>query len=173
MPAGEVGEFLFRPMSQADADEVAAWHYPDEYAFYDWTADPDDLAELLDPLARADEYFAVSTEQVRLIGFFHCRRPHAAELEIGLGLHPAWTGRGLGRAFLEAGLEFARRRFAPVRFRLSVASFNRRAITVYERAGFNAVREYMHHTNGGDWLFVEMARDSADAPTPPLVDRPP
>jgi [ribosomal protein S18]-alanine N-acetyltransferase len=54
--------------------------------------------------------------------------------------------------------EYARRRFAPKRFTLSVASFNQRAITVYERAGFAPVRVFAHSTNGGEWEFVEMQR---------------
>jgi hypothetical protein len=44
------------------------------------------------------------------------------------------TGRSRARepdaTALEARLEYARRRFAPKEFTLSVASFNRRAITV-------------------------------------------
>ncbi len=150
--------FRFRPMRQSDAEAIAGWHYPEPFSFYDWAADPRDLAELLDPTARGDGYFAVEDEANNLVGFFHYREPHGDRLEIGLGLHPERTGQGLGRSFVEAGLDFGRRRFAPTEFTLSVASFNRRAITVYERVGFSAVRVFAHWTNGGEWEFVEMQR---------------
>jgi [ribosomal protein S18]-alanine N-acetyltransferase len=75
-----------------------------------------------------------------------------------LGLRPDRTGQGLGGRFLEAGLAYGRAHFEPKHFVLAVATFNRRAITVYERAGFTAVRVYMHSTNGGEWEFVEMRR---------------
>ncbi len=151
-------ELIFRPMSQRDAEYIAGWHYPDEYSFYDSTSDADDLAELLDPKLRADQFFAVTDSTGTVIGFFQYKPPRAGSLEIGLGLHPAWTGRGFGLPFLESGLEFARRQFAPQTFTLSVASFNRRAMTVYERAGFNVARTYMHFTNGAEWQFIEMTR---------------
>jgi ribosomal-protein-alanine N-acetyltransferase len=147
-------------MSQADAEAIAAWRYPDEYSFYDWTSDPDDLAELLDPQARADGYVAVDSTEGTLIGFFAYKRMHGSRVDVGLGLHPSWTGMGLGRSFLEAGLDYARRRFEPEQFTLSVASFNRRAITVYERAGFVTIRVFNHRTNGGEWEFIEMRRPS-------------
>ncbi|MBA3566271.1 MAG: GNAT family N-acetyltransferase [Actinobacteria bacterium] len=92
-------------------------------------SDAEDLAELLDPVARADQYFAVDTRAATLIGFVQYKRPHRASLEIGLGLHPSWTGQGLGESFLEACLDYARRRFDPEQFTLSVARFNGRAIT--------------------------------------------
>jgi ribosomal-protein-alanine N-acetyltransferase len=92
------------------------------------------------------------------------KQREAGTLQIGLGLHPERTGQGLGGAFLEAGLDFARSRFQPAQFVLSVATFNRRAITVYERAGFTAVRVFMHSTNGGDWEFVEMRRPADVVP---------
>jgi ribosomal-protein-alanine N-acetyltransferase len=153
-----VGAFGFRPMTQGDAEQIADWHYPEPFSFYDARSDPDDLAELLDATARGDDCVAVDDNDRSLIGFFHYKRPHGATLEIGLGLRPDMTGRGLGRSFVEAGLEYARRRFAPVEFRLSVATFNRRAITVYERVGFAATRVFTHRTNGGEWEFVEMRR---------------
>jgi GNAT superfamily N-acetyltransferase len=79
-------------------------------------ADPRDLAELLNPAARGDGYFAVKDEAGELIGFFHYKEPHAPRLEIGLGLHPDRTGQGLGKSFVEAGLDCGRERFGPRAF---------------------------------------------------------
>ena len=57
-------------------------------------------------------------------------------------------------------MRHARSRFGPTRIVLSGATFNRRAITVYERAGFAPVRIFTHWTNGGEWEFVEMQRSA-------------
>jgi [ribosomal protein S18]-alanine N-acetyltransferase len=59
---------------------------------------------------------------------------------------------------LLAGLEFARRRFSPDNFTPSVATFNERAILVYERAGFRRDTVYKHNTNSGEYPFVPMVR---------------
>jgi [ribosomal protein S18]-alanine N-acetyltransferase len=145
-------------MSQADAEEIARWRYPEPYSFYDWTADADDLAELLDSASRKDAYFAAEDGGGSLVGYFSFKRRSGATLEVGLGLRPERTGQGLGASFIATGLAFARERFAPTRFTLAVATFNERAIKVYERAGFTRGRVYMHATNGGNWEFLEMER---------------
>ena len=149
--------FTFSQLGQKDAEAIAGWHYEELYSFYDWSADPDDLRELLDPALRGEAYWAVRDGAGELVGHFSFK-PKEGAVEIGLGLRPDLTGRGLGADFLTAGLEFARGRFAPERFTLAVATFNERAIKVYERAGFVRDRVYMHPTNGGEWEFVDMSR---------------
>lgn len=144
-------------MAQADAEAVAGWRYPEPFSFYDWTADEDDLAELLDPDLRGEAYFAVEDDEGQLVGYFSFK-PEGRTLVVGLGLRPDLTGRRLGGGFFAAGLDYGRERFAPERFSLAVATFNERAIKVYERAGFERARVYMHETNGGEWEFVEMRR---------------
>jgi ribosomal-protein-alanine N-acetyltransferase len=146
-------------MAQADAEAVAGWRYPEPFSFYDWTADEDDLAELLDPDRRGEAYFAVEDDEGELVGYFSFK-PDGRTLVIGLGLRPDLTGRGLGGAFVAAGLDYGRERFVPERFSLAVATFNERAIKVYERSGFVRARVYMHRTNGADWEFVEMRRSA-------------
>jgi [ribosomal protein S18]-alanine N-acetyltransferase len=147
----------FAPMSQTDALAVAEWRYPDPYSFYDWTADDEDAALLLDPKRRKGRFFSVRDESGKLIGFFELRL-EKDDVVIGLGLRPELTGRGLGGEFVAAGIAFAQRKFRPTRFRLSVATFNKRAIKVYERAGFATTRSFDHETNGGVYRFLEMTR---------------
>jgi len=144
-------------MSQEEAEVVASWHYEPPYDFYDVDADHRDLAELVDPDRRGDRYFSARNAAGELVGYFGFGYRDGVA-GIGVGLRPDLTGRGLGSAFLEQGLAFATERYSPERFRLSVAEFNKRAIMVYERAGFVRTRSYDHETNGGVFRFVEMER---------------
>jgi [ribosomal protein S18]-alanine N-acetyltransferase len=144
------------PMTQSDAEEIAGWRYEPPYSFYDADADADDLRLLLDPATRENRYFA-AFQREQLVGFFEFK-PRGEDVELGLGLRPDLTGRGLGLEFVAAGMAFGRERFRPRTFTLAVATFNARAIRVYERAGFEAVREYDHETNGGVHRFLELAR---------------
>ncbi len=149
--------FIFRSMNERDARTIARWHYQEPYTFYDMDQDADDLAELLDPRSWTETYYSVVDEQGGLVGFFALKRDGEI-VDVGLGLRPDLTGRGIGLPFLLAGLDFARATLSPTTFRLAVATFNRRAIRVYERAGFERGRVYMHHTNGGEYEFMDMTR---------------
>src|SRR2546421_416682 len=84
-------------------------------------------------------------------------RRRGDEVEVGLGLRPDLTGRGLGESFSRAALDFARAEWSPRRFRLYVAAWNRRALRVYERLGFReAGRQVRRFDLVGDHEFIEM-----------------
>ena len=151
--------YLFRQMDDADARRISGWRYAPPYDFYDSTADPADLAELLDPQRRRDVYFSALDGENCLVGFFQYEKTGEA-VDVGLGLRPDLTRRGLGAEFVLAGLAFARERFSPQRFSLSVATFNGRAIAVYERVGFRRCRTYTHEINGGEDEFLSMWREA-------------
>ena len=127
--------------------EMATWRYERPYDFYDGDVDP-----VLNP----ERFYEALDENGSLVGNYYFEQKGDA-LEIGLGLRPDLTGRGLGLEFLLAGIEFGRRRFGLSRVILNVAAFNERAIKVYERAGF---RETGRHTRRfdrwGEVEFVEM-----------------
>jgi len=157
--------FIFNEMTQKEAREIAAWKYDPPYDFYDLAKDPEDLEEILAPEKRVDYFSATSGGE--LVGYFCFEREarvpggdysDGGAVDVGLGMRPDLTGKGLGREFLEAGLEFAKERFSPLRFRLSVADFNARAITVYERAGFEKAGSFIQNTNGEGRPFTLMTR---------------
>ena len=159
--------FTLRPMSEEDVRAIVEWRYPGPYAFYDWTSDPDERAEFLHTWRHA--YYAVLDDGGELAGFFtfgaDAQVPGGAyddrdAVDVGLGLRPDLTGQGLGLEFVLAGLTFARSTLSPARFRLTVATFNRRAIRVYERAGFRPAGTFVRHTNGAEDEFLQMTREA-------------
>lgn len=152
-------QWAFLPMTEHDVQVLVGWHYPEPYSFYDWTADPDDLAELFDPRSRERWYYAAHDDQGAVVGFLMLRE-NGGTVELGLGLRPDLTGQGHGTPFLLAALSFAQRRYVVIRFQLAVATFNERAIRVYERAGFRPGRVFVQQTNGGEFTFVAMSRDA-------------
>ena len=159
--------YVFTPINDEEARAVVSWRYEPPYDFYELANDPEGLEELLGPPERREGYYAVRSDG-ELVGFF-CFGPGGqlpsfdyaddGSLDIGLGLRPDLTGKGLGLEFLLAGLEFGRRHFAPAGFRLAVATFNERAIQVYERGGFRRVTVFTHHSGGGDYPFLLMKRE--------------
>lgn len=152
------------PMHQPEALEIAdRWKYDGEYAFYDMTADPEDYEEIVTPEKRGGRYFSVFTED-ELTGFF-CVEQEGADIEIGLGLRPDLTGQGRGRAFLEEVLRFVRENYSFEKIRMEVASFNQRAIKVYERAGFVKTGTAKVPANGGIYDFTTMELKQKDENT--------
>jgi RimJ/RimL family protein N-acetyltransferase len=148
---------IVQPLSDDHAAAIAVWHYEPPYDFYDMDADPEDLADLLD-IAQRSAFRAVIDDDGRLVGWFWFGR-RDDEVEVGVGLRPDLTGRGLGMAFAESALDYARREWEPATFRLYVAAFNERARRVYTRLGFRIVgRQTRTFEHFGEVEFVEMER---------------
>jgi RimJ/RimL family protein N-acetyltransferase len=113
-----------RSLTSADAATIAAWRYPDEYATYD----------VVDPSALASDHWAV-TESEELVGYCCFGAParvtaaeqEAGVLDVGYGLAPGLVGRGFGRPFVAAILQFALERYEPECFRLYILEWNERS----------------------------------------------
>ena len=140
-----VAAFAFRPIDEESAREILAWRYAGPYAVYD-PGSEDPAAALRTFLDPANAYFAVRDGDGALVAYW-CFGPDARvpgggyageALDVGGGVRPELTGRGLGLSLLQAALGFARGRFQPPTFRVTIAAWNARALTVCERAGFVA-----------------------------------
>lgn len=153
--------FVVRDMTGSDARAIAGWRYEPPYDVYDWSEDPEDLAELLDPAGWGETWFAVDdAETGELVGFAELR-VIGDLVEIGLGMRPDATGLGLGAPFTEALMVFARARWSPARFGLDVLPWNERAMRAYERVGFQRRERYVRRfENGAEQEFVRMDREA-------------
>ena len=154
-----MSEIQIAEMTAGYAADILSWRYPAPYDYYDAT--DGNLDYYLDP---ANGFFALLSSG-ELIGF-RSFGPDGqvpggtyddSALDTGGGLRPELTGHGLGRTVIAAGLEFGRRRFTPDAFRVTVASFNTRALRVVTSLGFRPVQTFAAAMDGRS--FEILVRD--------------
>ncbi|MBW7454693.1 GNAT family N-acetyltransferase [Paenibacillus sepulcri] len=138
--------YNFVPMTRQTAEIISGWTYPHPYSIYSMDGSEECIGELMN----GDYFYAKDKDSFNpLVGFACCghsaRVPggYAAgiyndpdRLDIGLGLRPDRTGKGLGSDFLAQSVQFMSRQFEISKFQLVVVAFNERAINAYEKAGF-------------------------------------
>ena len=152
------------PLTHEHAVDMCAWRYAPPYDCYDMTgADPGWLV-------RPEAGFHALLAGDQLIGFRSFgpdgQVPGWAyddeALDTGGGLRPSLVGQGLGRQAVSAGLAFGRARFAPQAFRVTVATFNVRALRVVESLGFQRVGRFDAASDGRS--FEVLVRPEAERP---------
>lgn len=131
------------------ARKIAEWQYDSPYDFYNNEPSEDLIRELMQ-----DDYYAVVNKSNELIGFF-CTGKSAqvpigiqygaygnGPIDLGLGMEPSLTGKGFGQGFLSFILSKVQESFGNTSVRLTVATFNLRAIRLYENFGFVKEMEF-------------------------------
>jgi RimJ/RimL family protein N-acetyltransferase len=71
-------------------------------------------------------------------------------------MRPDLTGQGLGATFVSAVLRFARQEMARTEFRITVAAFNKRALRVWQKAGFQPVQRFERKFDGMPFVILTM-----------------
>ena len=130
---------------------MSGWRYPAPYDIYDE-----------DEVTCGDGRLAI-VEDGELVGFCSFgadgrvpggRYPEGP-LDVGMGMRPELTGRGLGARYLAAVLAFARCLLGATRFRVTAADFNARALRLCEQAGFRRIERF----EGKDRAFWILVRE--------------
>ncbi|MGJ7912394.1 GNAT family N-acetyltransferase [Neobacillus sp. LXY-1] len=145
-------------MNRTYAEAILNWSYEEPYDFYNSELSEDGIKEFLN-----SSYYAVVDYQEDLIGFFctgesaqvpfgvHYGAYTPGFIDVGLGMRPDLTGKGLGYPFLSFVLEFLKNQ-AP--FRLTVAAFNERAARLYFKLDFRKETEFTF----GNIMFMTMIK---------------
>lgn len=158
-------EMIIKEMDIKDAVEISTWIYMEPYSLYSLDGSQETIEELMD-----GTYYTVTNEG-KIIGYF-CYGKSAQvpggrnqglygakdAMDIGLGLRPDLTGKGMGAKFVLKGIEFGIGKFNPGIVRLTVAAFNKRAIRVYERVGFITAGNFINKRNEEEREFIIMIR---------------
>lgn len=154
-----------KQMNYDNAKLISKWIYQEPYSIYSMDGSDNCINELLN-----DDYYSVSDDENSLIGYYcfgeSAQVPAGKQFgvyddkgitDIGLGIKPNLCGKGLGFNFLCNGLDFARNMLSAKGFRLTVATFNKRAIKVYEKAGFRKINSFERISGAGKMDFSVMA----------------
>lgn len=145
------------------AVEISHWTYPSPYEIYSMDGSEDTVHELL-----GEHYYSALNEQNELVRYLcfgdGARVPGGyragiyedhSTLDIGLGLRPDLTGQGYGILLVRKAISFSEN-YAPTTLQLVVASFNERAIRVYEEAGFIPLKQFYSLVDGKSVEFLQM-----------------
>lgn len=143
-------------MTEEKAIEILGWKYEPPYDFYNNEFSDESVKELIN-----EPYRFVSDEDNRLLGFYCTGTASQVPIgnqygaydqefiDIGLGLRPDLTGIGLGYSFIKFILNEIE---CDKPVRLTVATFNKRAIRLYENVGF--VPKQVFQTNITEFLTM-------------------
>lgn len=143
-------EWVSQSMTKELAIEILNWTYEPPYDFYN-----NDVSDLAIREFLKGTYHVVLNGTGELIGFY-CMGEDARvfagnragaydedRIDVGFGMKPSLTGQGNGKAFCWFLLKQVREKHPGKALRLTVATFNKRAIHLYESLGFReSVRFY-------------------------------
>lgn len=152
-------QLFTKNMTEKLAKDILGWRYTEPYDFYNNDLTSDAIHEMLD-----NSYYAVVDMHDELVAFFCIGKSAQVPVgnrygaykedmsDIGLGVKPAFTGNGYGSIFLSYVLQFIRESYPDADIRLTVATFNKRAIHLYEKYGF--VKQVEFHTDIAQFITM-------------------
>ena len=156
---------IIKQMNNDEAKQASKWIYEEPYSIYSMDESDDTINELMN-----GHYYSVLDEAENLVGYYcfgeSAQVPAGNEFgvydsaymtDIGLGIKPDLCGQGLGLRILSSGIDFARDTLSVMGFRLTVATFNKRAIKTYQRVGFKKVNSFERASENGNlefWVMV-------------------
>jgi len=158
-------KFSFTQMTEDDAREILGWRYDRPYDHYN--SDPADLEtkvqELIDP---QNCYFALRNEDGGLIGYYCFGGAAQVEggdyaesaMDMSGGVRPEMTGSGFGATFMQVGIDFGGLLSSAEKFRVTVASSDKRALKMCESSDFRIVQSFR---GPEDREFVVLVRDTS------------
>ena len=155
--------YIFSPMNEESARKILNWRYDKSLYFYN--PNPSKIEETLqDFLNPENAYYSIFNNRNQLIAYC-CFGADARvkggnydieALDIGFGISPNLSRRGITFRIIKAVYEFAKSHFSATLFRVTVAEFNQQALRLYEKAGFKQVMKFQRKQDGMYFLVLTL-----------------
>ncbi len=142
-------------MTEDEKYVIADWRYTGDYALYNTRPYEEDRKKGVGFAQPGFIGFSFYDRDV-LIGFT-CLYEEAREVMIGTGVAPEYCGRGYGWKMLETTCGLSETMFPGKPLYLEVRTWNARAVSCYEKAGFVIDGEpFTQRTGLGEGTFYRM-----------------
>ncbi|RLQ94574.1 GNAT family N-acetyltransferase [Falsibacillus albus] len=153
--------YKIRKRTKEDVHEFITWTYDGIYSFYDNNIQEEKINGFLQSIDN-DQFYSVIDDQGQLIGnceFFNVGEAPEEILAVGVQMKPSLTGEGNGLTFIQAIIDQGRELLGYDHLELAVAHFNKRAIKLYEKAGFKRKGDFQNNIRGENYNFIIMEKD--------------
>lgn len=153
--------YIEKTMTLEYAKKISAWQYQPPYQIYSFNKSDELIDELL-----GGEYCAIILDK-KLVGYYcmgkSAQIPTKASIpiysddtyiDIGLGMEPSLTNKGNGNVFFKFIVQCVKSKHTNKNIRLSVASFNKRAITLYSHHGFVEHGVFTNKSSSLDFIVM-------------------
>lgn len=153
MQSKKVPALVLEHMTEEDGRAICEWRYPEPYELFrwpPWATMQEHGREFADHEIRREQYMAVrnADNNRELVGYVQWF-PMDRTLRIGMGLRPDCCDRGWGATLAALVVQEGMRREPEAEIDLEVEQWNKRAIRVYEKAGFIITDEYERRATHG------------------------
>ena len=150
------------PAEKKHARVFVNWQYKPPYDIYN--CPPEEIGEAvqynIDP---ANNVCAMLDQNEELIGY--CSYGKDAQvpggdyseeaLDIGLMIKPELTGQGMGSDFVSEVIQNGIDKYAPEKLRVTIAAFNKRAMRVWEKNGFQQTQNFIRDGDGMEFIIMK------------------
>ncbi|MBV6625951.1 MAG: GNAT family N-acetyltransferase [Rivularia sp. (in: Bacteria)] len=153
-------------MNEESARIILSWRYDVSLDFYN--PNPSDIEETVeDFLNPENSYYSIFNNRNELVAYF-CFGADALvkggnydveALDVGFGLNPNLSRRGITFRIINAVYDFAKSHFSTALFRVTVAEFNQQAIRLYKKAGFKQVEKFQREQDGMYFLVLTLENE--------------
>ena len=154
-------QISYRPAEKKYAREFVNWQYEPPYDVYN--CPPEEIGDAvhynIDPKNNVYSMFDANDS---LIGYCSYGRDaqvpggdYSEEaLDIGMMIKPELTGQGLGARFAEEVITNGVGKYAPKKIRVTIATFNKRAMRVWEKNGFQQTQSFERDDGGMEFVVM-------------------